>query len=262
MKTPIHLLFGGITEEWDDYQDLKDAVSSKKSLKWSALKKIRAGDRVLVYCTQPLGGIVASAEAMEDAAPGQVWDYETTLDNIRMIDPPIKREQIRRMFPKWAWPKATRGQTYMDQEVGEQLWRRFDAGRDLVPPKVLPTNGAGFGASENNPLVEKAAVKSVTSYLTSKGYTIKSREAEKIGYDLEATKGREVLHVEVKGISGGVLQFPITANEMRLASEDKAFRLFAVTHALTKQARLHEFKGADFLNRFSLAALSYMAKLK
>ena len=89
-----------------------------------------------------------------------------------------------------------------------------------------------------------------------------SREKEKIGYDLEATKGRTQLHVEVKGIAGEGVQFPVTAGEVRRAESDPAFRLFAVTEVLTREPKFHEFTGETFLAKFDLRALAYMAVRK
>jgi len=78
--------------------------------------------------------------------------------------------------------------------------------------------GAGFGSIENNRKVEKAAIDFVTQHLRQKGYDVESREKECIGYDLDATHQKQkTLHVEVKGVSGGQVHFPITANEVRSA---------------------------------------------
>ena len=55
-----------------------------------------------------------------------------------------------------------------------------------------------FGAP--NPLVEEAAVLWVTEHYEEYGWKVRSKEAEKIGYDLLCTQGHEERHVEVKGL--------------------------------------------------------------
>lgn len=263
MNTRIHLLFGGLTDDRDDYRTLKIAAKTKKTRDWSCLKETRAGDQVLVYCTHPHGAIVATAEAMKNAVPGREWKYVTTLRNVRLVDPPLSREQIRAAFPDWAWAKSTRGQTYVDSRTGKALWKMATASNGTpAQPEALKKGGAGFGDPESNSLVEKAAVDLVTAHLAKQGYKVVSREAEKVGYDLDATKGGKVLHVEVKGISGQSLQFPLTAAEARRAGKDTAFQLFAVTNARTRACKIHKFTGTELIEKFDLSPLTFLARKK
>ena len=67
------------------------------------------------------------------------------------------------------------------------------------------------------------------------------------------------LPVEVKGVSGADLQFPITRGEVGLAASDPAFRLMVVTGARAPNTRLWQFKGHDFRRLFRLTPLSYLA---
>ncbi len=131
-----------------------------------------------------------------------------------------------------------------------------------LPLEVIKRAGAGFGDSETNRKVEKAAVTAVTDDYVRGGYVVKSRESERVGYDLDATKRRTTLHVEVKGVQGDLLQFPITAREVECATDDKAFRLAVVTNALNpKLRRIREFSGSDLLRRFQLRPLAFIATL-
>ena len=153
----------------------------------------------------------------------------------------------------WAYPRWP--------EVLEALFLTISAS----PPSNSkpPTSGAGFGSSEHNRKVEKAAIDFVTQHLTQKGYKVESREKECIGYDLEAIHPkREPLHVEVKGVSGKLTQFPITANEVRRAERDPAFQLYVVTEATSGLPKLHRFSGADFRSRFELVPVSFIAARK
>ena len=129
----------------------------------------------------------------------------------------------------------------------------------VVGDNVTSGRGAGFGDAKTNRLVEQAAITKVTRFLIRQGYTVRSRESEGIGYDLDASKNGKTLHVEVKGISGSKIQFPITTNEVQRAMTDSAFRLLAVTAARTRAARVHSFQRATFITGFELKPLSFMA---
>jgi hypothetical protein len=52
---------------------------------------------------------------------------------------------------------------------------------------VMPTASAGFGDSEQNKRVERAAVDAVTEYYRARGWTVQSMEKENPGYDLLCT---------------------------------------------------------------------------
>jgi Domain of unknown function (DUF3883) len=258
----LTIVFAAETAERDDYHALQKSADGMGKTPWSALKSTQAGDRILIYCRKPHGALVARAVAMQDAKPGKYWSFETKLGEIRMIDPAITREAIQSAFPKWPWAKSTRGQTAVPAEIADPLWDWAMAGSEAVKEPTITIHGAGFGNPAENAEKETAAVRRVTKELKAKGYQVVSREKEKIGYDLEATKGGTQLHVEVKGIAGVGLEFPITAGEVRRAESDPAFRLFAVTEVLSGKPKLHEFTGETFLTKFDLRALAYMAVRK
>jgi hypothetical protein len=90
---------------------------------------------------------------------------------------------------------------------------------------------------------------------------VRSVEAAKLGYDLDCADDRGLLHVEVKGVSGAQLSFPITRNEVETAARDPYFSLAVVTSALTAP-RLHFYSSAQFRKRFLLTPISFMAKAK
>ena len=83
--------------------------------------------------------------------------------------------------------------------------------------------------------VEKAAISAVTSYYKEHGYKIYSVESENKGWDLEAYKGKSILRIEVKGLSGSDLSVHITENEysqMKSANNDN-YRLCVVTNTVS-----------------------------
>lgn len=97
---------------------------------------------------------------------------------------------------------------------------------------TLGPHGAGFGSAEHNRRVEVAAVGVVRTALESDGWSVRSVEREYVGYDLECTRGVDVKHVEVKGVSGSRPQVLLTANEYNVAGQDPAWELHVVTDAL------------------------------
>lgn len=136
--------------------------------------------------------------------------------------------------------------------------QQFD---EVLPPEKYQT-GAGFGNSETNRKVERAAVATVTAWYELEGWTVKSVEAEKCGYDLLCRKDSEENHVEVKGVQGDLVSFIITAAEVRQAQKDSDFVLCVVTSALTDSPSLNLYDAESFVSDFELSPLSYRAVLR
>lgn len=116
--------------------------------------------------------------------------------------------------------------------------------------------GGGFGDAAQNREVELAAVSTVTTHFSSKGWTCKSVEAAKCGYDLECRKGNEEWHFEVKGVSGVVPAVILTDGELTRARTDNRWKLIIVTSALGSPV-LTEYRGAELQAIFSLRPISY-----
>lgn len=261
MPSPIYISLAGSDATNGDFSLLKKLAASGASTRWSSLKGVQPGERVLIYCQSPHSGIVATAETAAASKPGDRWPYETRIHQVTMLEKPITRAEIAKRFPEWPWAKTTRGGTRPPDEIAEWLWDRAGSNDPEPECKVVFKAGAGFGDPVNNRKVEAAAVKFATAQLEAEGYTVASRESEKVGYDLEAKKRGSVLHVEVKGVSGSLVQFPITANEVRCGESDPAFRLFVVTGATSKSPVLHRFTWPEISSRFSMNPIAFMAKL-
>jgi hypothetical protein len=101
-------------------------------------------------------------------------------------------------------------------------WGGLD--RPLVAPPVSGQNGvrqryAGFCA---DPILKKAiemqAVRQAIAHYEAVGFTVEDVGAYK-SYDLEARRGNEVRHVEVKGSQGHVQKVILTRNEVTHANE-------------------------------------------
>ncbi|MEX0718548.1 MAG: DUF3883 domain-containing protein [Planctomycetaceae bacterium] len=85
--------------------------------------------------------------------------------------------------------------------------------------------------------IERAAVEYVTRHFTAGGYVVDSKETDNVGWDLEATRGREMLRLEVKGLSASAICVELTPNEYAKMREHRdSWRLCVVTSALTHPA--------------------------
>jgi Domain of unknown function (DUF3883) len=121
--------------------------------------------------------------------------------------------------------------------------------------------GAGFGATDSNREVERAAIEAVTKNYQQAGWTVISVEPDGLGYDLLCRKESLVEHVEVKGVKGDLCSFIITANEMNVAQYDNTFKLCAVTQALTSPT-LHWFNSTELLTCFDFEPTAFWARPK
>ena len=87
---------------------------------------------------------------------------------------------------------------------------------------------------EKNAEVEKAAINTTPQHFENIGYTVKSVEKDNYGWDLEATRGKRTLLIEVKGLSGEALSVELTPNEYQcLDKQEDNYRLCVVSTALT-----------------------------
>jgi Protein NO VEIN, C-terminal len=248
-------------------QILKNIHASTRSLYWYAPKLTEAGDKVLFYVVDPVSAIVAIGEALsETRATDRKW-YEAKVGNIQMLESPIKLNELRSMFPDWTWLRSVNMFTYVSLERAKVLLERAklpilepEAGDGPRGKNNLGGNGGGFGDPKINYLVERAAVAKVRRVMRARGFFVKSREKEYVGYDLDCRKGNVEIHVEVKGVSGTGLQFPITKNELERSRRDVNFMLMVVANARSRTAAtVHEFGGAKLKELFLFTPISYMA---
>ncbi len=242
----------------NDYSVLRKRAAEKKAVDWVFLKGTRKGDRLLIYFNEPYSAILATAIAQTDAREVSPGYFRGRMHQIEWLDSrQITFSELRHLFPDWDWLKYPRSKLYLDEAKAAALWKRT-AGHGSPSFMRWRNQGAGFGDPETNQLVEKAAVRRVTRELEADGYTVVSREKDREGYDLEATRKGKTLHVEVKGIAGSELAFMITRGEMNRAKEDPAFRLHAVTDARVKDlAQTHRFTGKQLLARFQSEPIAY-----
>jgi len=260
MNHQIQIVHGGSDKTNGDFTLVHDlAKTGKSSAHWGCGKDTKKGDDLLIYFEQPHSAIVARAVALRDATPGKYYRYDTRAGKFQILSSPITLEEMKEMFPRWKWLNYPRAKQYLDKATADALLNR--ASRRLsTPPVDVKVSGAGFGNPEQNRVVEKAACLAVRTYFERLNYEVISRETEKLGYDFDAIRNGEKIHIEVKGISGSVLRFPITANEVDCARNDQKFRLAVVTEAVTSQRKIHIFSSKDFRSSFGLRPLAYFAE--
>jgi hypothetical protein len=108
--------------------------------------------------------------------------------------------------------------------------------------------------------VEKAAIEFVTRSYEGDGWTVRSVEAQKVGYDLRCERGNEQAHVEVKGTQGSDACFIITGAEVRNAMIDRKHATCVVTAALAAP-KMFSYTRADFAKKIQLEPIAYRAQL-
>lgn len=81
--------------------------------------------------------------------------------------------------------------------------------------------------------IEIAAVQIVIEHFSKLGYLVDSREKDNLGWDLDVTRGKIQLKVEVKGLSGTTVQADLTPNEYeKMFIHKESFVICIVTEAL------------------------------
>lgn len=86
---------------------------------------------------------------------------------------------------------------------------------------------------ERKAKIEKAAIRLCCEHFEELGYSVESVEKDNSGWDLEATSGKTLLRIEVKGLSGSVFSIELTPTEFKaFSAQSDAYRLAVVTDAL------------------------------
>lgn len=229
-------------EQWDSEMVLGTAGQSHEG-RWSVgnrIQGIEPGDRAYLFRQGTHGrGIVAIGEITSEPFTAESWRedggtaqyvYVTWLEAVP-LDERIDIEDLQSAIPGFDWNSVySSGREITGQGAAlEELWARKASEAAPLPPVV---QGAGFGTAAQNRKVEEAAIQHVRATYEADGYTITSVEAARCGWDLTAAKGKEELHVEVKGVAGSLVRFFLTANEHKTALADADWLLVVVTDAL------------------------------
>lgn len=112
----------------------------------------------------------------------------------------------------------------------------------------LPTTSDDYPPvdAEFKKLVETGAIETVKRHYEERGFKVISREADNVGWDLEARLGGAIHRLEVKGLSGTGMQVEMTHNEyvaMRSKKHRNSYRVCVVNEAhKLKSAKLRIFR--------------------
>ena len=119
----------------------------------------------------------------------------------------------------------------------------------------------GFGTPEHRKNVEKAAERAVIAHYEARGFTTDPVTHLPCGYDFVFTKGKSVMHIEVKGTSSATPQFFLTRNEHGKGMQSNpAWRLAMVTSALSDSPKITEYDARDLARAFDLEPYVYIGK--
>lgn len=222
-------------------------------------KAVQVGEEVFIYTGDNDLGIIGYAKILSVNREEPAFDLEFDLRKCEaLLEAPIPASLVR----KWVYPRrAVVELTPHLSKLNSLLpWKGGQSRKEVE--KVVKVAGAGFGVDrKRNKQVEEAAIKAVTDYYESKGWSVDpTYQTKRLGFDLLCSKGLEVKKAEVKGIFGENVSFIITAGE-RKNSKDKDFVLHVVCNALSKPI-IKTWTGPEMEDCFAFVEINYLASLK
>jgi hypothetical protein len=122
--------------------------------------------------------------------------------------------------------------------------------RAFMAGKYVPPHSGAKGRPTRQPdhsqilAVERAAIAAVYAIFDGRGYEVKDRSSEKVGWDVDALRGKERLKIEVKGCSGTAISAELTPNEYHHSGKHATYRICIVTDALNAP-KVHVFEPFD-----------------
>ena len=113
---------------------------------------------------------------------------------------------------------------------------------------TITPRGAGYGDPASNAQVEQAAMTLVAREYRRDRWSVDDVSSQDLGWDLTASKGGFVQHLEVKGVSGVKPTILLTRNEHDTAANDPSWLLVVVTRAVTTP-KVSRFDASEVLRR-------------
>lgn len=148
---------------------------------------------------------------------------------------------------------------FASERLGRSVVARVEAfiKEDALPvsqrtPKKAPRRAIDV---ERKAAIERAAIGAVTRYYEGLRFRVRSVEKDNVGWDLNATRGTEKLHLEVKGLSAASVVAEVTPNEYAQMTAPRvrpSYRLCIVTNALVRgrKLRIFEARGKVWVDQF------------
>jgi hypothetical protein len=270
------------------FRSLPESVDVGKPLGYAAsnqLKKVEVGDRVWIVTSRgkqvlligviPVESVGDRAHATKQLGYIPAWganfyaigprardalaveiDISGIADQLRFVSDTSDRLD----FTRNNIAQQLKAMRLLTPESARLLSELLDYG-DAAGTSGGSAGGAGFSDPETNRKVEKAAGDVVRAHFESLGYTVTSKELDRIGYDLLCTNDVGERHVEVKGIQGDSPVFTMTPNERLQAEVAPDWELVLGTTALTAPTML-KVTGSEFLAEYSLKPNQFRAEPK
>lgn len=248
--------------DWDEFF-AGDTSGEWGSTEWvPELAKANRGDVVLAYQTNR-NELVGLAEVIELRTRGRFRDLILKpMEELRAKVRPLKQGSLKIANIKALKPGPIRTLYSLDREDADALLRAAGAQYCVSPESAVEEAeramvGGGFGSAVENRRVEQAAVRFVRKHFEDGGWSVRDVSASCCGYDLECSRKRAVLHVEVKGTRGPERKFILTRNEAERWQRDRRFRLALVINALRKPT-LVEFRGPRSFAEIESTPIAFM----
>ena len=254
------------------YGDWDEVFAGTASVKWGStgwigeLSKARAGDTILAYQTDR-NELVGLAKVVRFDAVGAFRHIVLRpIEEIRARVLPLKKASKRiagipalKQGPVHTLYSISAGDARALLRAAKSVHDASLEEAEIEAESAL--QGGGFGTPEENRKVERAAMSYVRRHYTERNWRVRDVSRAGVHYDLECRRGREVLHVEVKGVRGSVQQFILTSAEEAQWRGDKKFCLALVTSALS-QPQLFRFRGPKSLNSIEKKVISFVCVKK
>lgn len=222
--------------------------------------KIQKGDRILFYETQkhpdqkwPGGETIfaSGTVAHEDGEPmepswsgGKKWMWLRKVKIDRMVPEPsgVPMSEVRRILGWSSRAPLRRGPMRISEKEFNALAQQLGGKRSQGG-----TRNSRQSPRQSDPEkrieLERIAVRAATKWYEDLGYTVRSVEKDRVGWDLEAECEAHTLLIEVKGLSGREIAVGLTPNEysaMCRKTIRSQYRLFVVTSGF-QSPRMAEF---------------------
>ena len=235
------------------------------------------GDTVFMWENDPRCTVVALGElVVPNAGPsGKYRTFKVRYLTNQFPGPNIRELRRVRGISKAYFLKAgpsqtiyplTRSQGRQLQSLAEEKHAADISDTAMTKPReeaaINRFLGAGFGSVEENRRVERAAIRTAVKYLRAQGWSIESKERDRVGYDLDCIRMNRKMHVEVKGIRGDAPKFILTAGEHTRVRDDGTFALCIVTRALAPNATVELVRANKLGERLTVTPLAYKATLR
>jgi Domain of unknown function (DUF3883) len=253
---------------WESNEEDSDLTRTGHAveIRWSmgGTKAITYGDRVFLgrqgrenESRHEFRGVIASGVAVSDYSEDRHWGQEgSTTYNVIEFDTILTPQLVLPRFRLSDGPLAEinwgtqRGGIRIDDSAAavlEQRWAEYleEIGFGSVPTRL--NKFPDFRPYQPDPriraAVEDAAVQETIRHFTALGFTIRDRQSENVGWDLEAVKSSEVILLEVKGLSGPSINIELTPNEyFHMKGRSQSYAICVVVNALAVRPSLSVFR--------------------